>query len=87
MFETRSSYCSKKKESCKSSLFAVNIVDEKPLMQYIRPDFAQLTNTVSETESEEENSHSKKSLVAIRSGVKPKLREFEKKPKNKFRRF
>lgn len=55
-----------------------NIVDEEPLMQYIRPDFAQLTNTVSETESKEDDSHSKKSLVAIRSGVKPKLREFEK---------
>lgn len=55
-----------------------NIVDEEPLMQYIRPDFAQLTNTVSETESEKDDSHSKKSLVTIRGGVKPKLREFEK---------
>lgn len=55
-----------------------NIVDEESLMQYVRPDFAQLTNTASETESEEDNSHSKKSLVAIRSGVKPKLREIEK---------
>lgn len=55
-----------------------NIVDEESLMQYIRPDFAQLTNLDSETESEEYNSHSKKSLVAIRSGVKPQLREIEK---------
>lgn len=55
-----------------------NIVDEESLMQYIRPDFAQLTNTDSELESKEYNSHSKKSLVAIRSGVKPKLREIEK---------
>ena len=47
------------------------------LMQYIRPDFAQLTNLDSEAESEE-YSHSKKSLVAIRSGVKPQLREIEK---------
>lgn len=56
----------------------INIVDEESLMQYVRPDFAQLTNTASETKSEEDNSHSKKSLVAIRSGVKPKLREIEK---------
>lgn len=55
-----------------------NIIDEESLMQYIRPDFAQLTNTDSETESKEDNSHSKKSLVAIRSGVKLKLREIEK---------
>lgn len=55
-----------------------NIVDEESLMQYIRPDFAQLTNTDSETELKEDNSHSKKSLVAIKSGIKPKLREIEK---------
>lgn len=55
-----------------------NIVDEESLMQYIRPDFAQLTNTDPKTESKADNSHSKKSLVALRSGVKPKLREIEK---------
>ena len=58
-----------------------NIVDEESLMQYIRPDFAQLTNIASETESDEDNSQDKKSLVAIKSGVKPKLREIEKRDK------
>lgn len=55
-----------------------NIVDQEPLMQYIRPDFAQLTSTFSETDSEEDSSNSKKNLVSIRGGVKPKLREIEK---------
>ena len=55
-----------------------NIVDEQPLMQYIRPDFAQLTNTDSVKESDEDNIQSIKSLVSVRSGVKPKLHEIEK---------
>lgn len=55
-----------------------NIVDEESLMQYIRPDFAQLTNMDSVKESDENNIQSRKSLVAVRSGVKPKLQEIEK---------
>lgn len=54
-----------------------NIVDEELLMKYIRPDFAQLTNVDSEVEPNGNINQNRKNLVAIRSGVKPKLREFD----------
>lgn len=41
-----------------------NIVDQESLMQYIKPDFAQLTNIDSETAAEEDNSHSKISFFS-----------------------
>lgn len=56
-----------------------NIVDEKPLNQYIKPDFAQLTDIESTKDTNEETKIDKKGLVAIKSGIKPKLREIEKK--------
>ena len=56
-----------------------NIVDETSLMQYIKPDFAGLTDVGPAEETDEENRENKQGLVAIKSGLKPKLREVEKK--------
>ncbi len=54
-----------------------NIVDEASLMQYIKPDFARLTD-IGPVESDEENMKDNKGLVSIKSGLKPKLREIDK---------
>lgn len=56
-----------------------NIVDETSLMQYIKPDFAQLTDVGLLEDIDEEVKPDKKGLVAIKNGIKPKLREIEKK--------
>ena len=56
-----------------------NIVDEASLMQYIKPDFARLTDIGPVEESNEDKKESKKGLVSLKSGLKPKLREVEKK--------
>lgn len=56
-----------------------NIVDEKSLNEYIKPDFSRLTGMEPADQNEEkvEDNKSKK-LVALKSGIKPKLREVEK---------
>ena len=55
------------------------VVDEVSLMKYIKPDFAKLSEIdfteVSSDDVEENREH----LVTIRNGVKPRLRENEKK--------
>ncbi len=56
-----------------------NIVDETSLMQYIKPDFAWLTDIGPSEDTDEDAKPDKKRLVAIKSGIKPKLREIEKK--------
>ena len=56
-----------------------NIVDEASLMQYIKPDFARLTDIGPSEDTDEDAKPDKKGLVAIKSGIKPKLREIEKK--------
>lgn len=56
-----------------------NIVDEASLTQYIKPDFARLTDVGPVDDTDEEKKSDKKGLVAIKSGTKPKLREIEKK--------
>lgn len=56
-----------------------NIVDEVSLIQYIKPDFAQLTDVRLTEVTDEDTKLDKKALVAIKSGIKPKLRELEKK--------
>lgn len=56
-----------------------NIVDEASLTQYIKPDFARLTDVGPVDDTDEEKKSDKKGLVAIKSGIKPKLREIEKK--------
>lgn len=56
-----------------------NIVDEISLMKYLKPDFAELTNIGSIEDIDENKESDKKGLVAIKSGIKPKLREIEKK--------
>lgn len=56
-----------------------NIVDEVSLMQYIKPDFARLTDIGPSEDTDEDVKQDKKNLVAIKSGIKPKLREIEKK--------
>lgn len=56
-----------------------NIVDEISLMQYIKPDFARLTDVGPVEKTDESREPNKKSLVAIKSGIKPKLQEIEKK--------
>ena len=56
-----------------------NIVDEASLMQYIKPDFARLTDIGPSEDTDEDVKPDKKGLVAIKSGIKPKLREIEKK--------
>lgn len=56
-----------------------NIVDEASLRQYIKPDFARLTDVGPVDDTNEEKKSDKKGLVAIKSGIKPKLREIEKK--------
>lgn len=61
-----------------------DIVDEVSLMDYIKPDFAKLTDikfeetveTSAETVSETEEDS--RSLVAVKSGYKPKLRDMDK---------
>jgi hypothetical protein len=57
-----------------------NMIDEKSLIQYIKPDFARLTDigTV-DVITNKDMKTDKKSLVAIRSGIKPKLRKIKKK--------
>ena len=49
------------------------------LMQYIKPDFARLTDIGPSEDTDEDAKPDKKGLVAIKSGIKPKLREIEKK--------
>ncbi len=56
-----------------------DIVDEVSLMQYIKPDFARLTDIVEVEETTTSEEKNKKGLVAIKNGIKPKLREIEKK--------
>ena len=56
-----------------------NVVDEASLMQYIKPDFARLTDIGPSEDTDEDAKPDKKGLVAIKSGIKPKLREIEKK--------
>ena len=56
-----------------------NIVDEASLMQYIKPDFARLTDIGPSEDTDEDAKPDNKGLVAIKSGIKPKLREIEKK--------
>lgn len=56
-----------------------NIVDEASLRQYIKPDFSRLTDVGPVDDTNEEKKSDKKGLVAIKSGIKPKLREIEKK--------
>ena len=48
-------------------------------MQYIKPDFARLTDIGPSEYTDEDAKPDKKGLVAIKSGIKPKLREIEKK--------
>ena len=48
-------------------------------MQYLKPDFAQLTDIEISENTEEVVKQDKKGLVAIKSGIKPKLRKIEKK--------
>ena len=48
-------------------------------MQYIKPDFARLTDIGPSEDTDEDAKPDKKGLVAIKSGIKPKLREIEKK--------
>ena len=55
-----------------------NLVDEESLMQYIRPDFARLTDVNFAENPNEDNKVDKKSLVAIKNSIKPILREIEK---------
>ena len=52
---------------------------EASLMQYIKPDFARLTDIGPSEDTDEDAKPDKKGLVAIKSGIKPKLREIEKK--------
>lgn len=56
-----------------------NIVDVKSLMNFIRPDFAKLTEADDIEKNVAGTTKDKKGLVAIRSGIKPKLRTMEKK--------
>ena len=56
-----------------------NIVEEASLMQYLKPDFAQLTDIEISENTEGVVKQDKKGLVAIKSGIKPKLRKIEKK--------
>ena len=49
------------------------------LMQYIKPDFARLTDIGPSEDTDEDATPDKTGLVAIKSGIKPKLREIEKK--------
>ena len=67
----------KKIKNIKLMLFDRNfsIVDEKSLMGYIKPDFATLTDI----ESFEYSNENKKNLVAIKSGIKPRLKVFNEK--------
>lgn len=58
-----------------------NIVDEASLMQYIKPDFAQLTDVRPAEDTDKDTKSDKKELVALKSGIKPKLREIEKRTK------
>lgn len=55
-----------------------NIVDEEPLEQYIKPDFARLTDIGPSKDTDEIAKVDKKSLVTLKRGIKPKLREIEK---------
>ncbi len=56
-----------------------NIVDVQSLMDYIRPDFAKLTETDDIEECFSETTTEKKSLIAVKRGIKPTLRTIEKK--------
>lgn len=56
-----------------------NIVDETSLMQFIKPDFAQLTNVGPTEDGDEATKSDRRGLVTIKDGVKPKLRKIEKK--------
>lgn len=54
-----------------------DVVSEYSLNDYLKPDFGRLTETepAEEPTTEEENVHS---LINVKSGIKPKLREIEK---------
>jgi len=60
-----------------------NIVDEISLMQYVKPDFAKLTDIEPIEETSENIIESKKELISIKSGLKPKLREPKKRVEKK----
>lgn len=56
-----------------------NIIDEISLEQYIRPDFARLTDIEPIEETGENSRKDKKNLLSLKSGLKPRPREIEKK--------
>ena len=56
-----------------------DIVDEASLMNYVRPDFARLTDIeIAEDTEEAAGENDSKNLVAVKTGFKPKLREIDK---------
>lgn len=57
-----------------------NIVDEVSLMHFVKPDFARLTDIGPVESTDEEIRKSNKGLLTVKkTGLKPKLREVEKK--------
>lgn len=57
-----------------------NTVQERSLNEYIKPDFAQLTNVeYMEEEVTEEKTGGAKRLVSLKAGLRPQLHEVEKK--------
>ena len=57
-----------------------NIVTEVSLIDYMKPDFARLTASVTaENEAREEHNAATRQLTSVKTGIKPTLREGEKK--------